>query len=318
MFKKKPALDANEVSSEIVLSSIQKILKQSRRTDAWFKVLVIGYVLTVSMMIFKGDASSVVGKTEAHVAIVPIHGEISSDQNSALTVTKELRSAFENEHSQFVLLDMNSPGGSPTQSDIIYEEVNRLKQLHDKPVYAVVGDLCASGCYYISSAADLIYINKASMVGSIGVKMGSFNFHRLIETYGVSRMDVTAGEHKLLMDPFQPVNADAMKHLETYVIGPTYERFKEVVIQGRGDRIDPQNSELFSGLIWTGPEAVSRGLADGYGDVWTVSREYFNGEITDDNLIWYQQPVSGLKALFAHAASALSKEVSAMKFATLN
>jgi ClpP class serine protease len=109
-----------------------------------------------------------------------------------------------------------------------------------------------------------------------------------------------------------------MKHLETYVIGPTYERFKEVVIQGRGDRIDPQNSELFSGLIWTGPEAVSRGLADGYGDVWTVSREYFNGEITDDNLIWYQQPVSGLKALFAHAASALSKEVSAMKFATLN
>jgi protease-4 len=191
-----------------------------------------------------------------------------------------LRNAFEDKNTVGVILRINSPGGSPVQSGYINDEIKRLREKYpDIPFYAVISDIGASGAYYIAVAADKIYADKASIIGSIGVRMDSFGFVDAMRTIGVERRLLTAGEHKALLDPFSPEDPVAIEHIQE-MLDQIHQQFVAVVKEGRGDRLK-ENPELFSGLIWTGEEAVQLGLVDELGSASYVAREV----IKEDNLV---------------------------------
>ena len=172
---------------------------------------------------------------------------------------------------------MNTPGGSPVQSDYIYREIKRLKGEHpDTPIYAVVSDICASGGYYIAAAADKIYVNPASIVGSIGVIMNGFGFVDTMNKYGIERRLITAGEHKAMLDPFSPADAEEKAHMKGLIL-QVHQQFIQSVKAGRGDRLK-DNPDLFSGLVWTGEESVKLGLADDIGSAGSVARDIIGEE----------------------------------------
>lgn len=214
-----------------------------------------------------------------HSALIEITGEIdsSSSRASVDTVLPALQDAFADPGSVGVVLRMNSPGGSPVQSAIINDEIRRLRALHPaKPLYVVVEDMCASGCYYIAAAADRIYVSQGSIVGSIGVLMSSFGFAGLMDKLGIERRLMTAGENKAMMDPFQPENP---KHraLTQSMLDDIHQQFIDAVKTGRGKRLKP-SPEVFSGLFWTGNKAIALGLADGLGTVESVARDVLKAE----------------------------------------
>ena len=227
-----------------------------------------------------GDTNiSHVNLNEKHTALVELNGVISDkDEANADSVVTALRDAFDNEHSAGVILRINSPGGSPVQSGYIYDEIRRLREKHpDTPLYAVVTDICASGGYYIASAADKIYADKASIVGSIGVRMDNFGFVEAIDKLGVERRTLTAGENKALLDPFLPENEKAKAHMQT-MLDEIHQQFIDSVKKGRGDRLDTTVEGIFSGLIWTGQAAVNIGLVDELGSSSHVAREVIGEE----------------------------------------
>jgi len=212
-----------------------------------------------------------------HTAVVDIKGEIASGaEASAEYVVASLRSAFEDEGAQAVVLLINSPGGSPVQAGIINDEITRLKGLHGKKVYAVVEETCASAAYYIAAAADDIYVDKASLVGSIGVLMDGFGFTGLMEKLGIERRLMTAGANKAMLDPFSPQDEAQRAYIQT-MLGEIHTQFIEVVKKGRGDRLK-ENGDTFSGLVWNGQQAVALGLADGLGNLDYVAREIVKAE----------------------------------------
>ena len=212
-----------------------------------------------------------------HTAVVDIKGEIASGaEASAEYVVASLRSAFEDEGAQAVVLLINSPGGSPVQAGIINDEITRLKGIHDKKVYAVVEETCASAAYYIAAAADDIYVDKASLVGSIGVLMDGFGFTGLMEKLGIERRLVTAGANKAMLDPFSPQDEAQRAYIQA-MLGEIHAQFIEVVKKGRGDRLK-ENGDTFSGLVWNGQQAVALGLADGLGNLDYVAREIVKAE----------------------------------------
>ena len=185
--------------------------------------------------------------------------------------------AFSDTASVGVILRMNSPGGSPVQSAIVNDEITRLRKLHPtKPVYVVVEDMCASGCYYIAAAADRIYVSQASIVGSIGVLMSSFGFTGLMDKLGVERRLMTAGENKAMMDPFSP-SSTKHKEFTQATLTEIHQQFIAAVRAGRGKRLK-ETPEIFSGLFWTGAHAITLGLADGLGTVDSVARDVFKAE----------------------------------------
>ena len=196
---------------------------------------------------------------------------------SAEKITGALRDAFKNKNTQGVILRINSPGGSPVQSGIINDEMRRLRGKYpNTPLYVVVEDICASGGYFVAASADKIYVNKASLVGSIGVLMDGFGFTGGMEKLGVERRLLAAGENKGFMDPFSPVDPK-QKEFALGMLAEIHQQFIAVVKQGRGKRLK-DNSEVFSGLIWTGQQAVELGLADGYGSVESVARDVIKAE----------------------------------------
>lgn len=212
-----------------------------------------------------------------HTAVVEIKGEIASGaEASAENVVAALRSAFDDEGAVAVVLLINSPGGSPVQAGIINDEITRLKSLHDKKVYAVVEETCASAAYYIAAAADNIYVDKASLVGSIGVLMDGFGFTGLMEKLGIERRLMTAGDNKGLLDPFSPQNESQRLFMQN-LLAEIHNQFIEVVKKGRGDRLK-ETPETFSGLVWNGQQAVTLGLADGLGNLDYVAREIVKAE----------------------------------------
>ncbi|AOF86289.1 serine dehydrogenase ase family protein [Hydrogenophaga sp. RAC07] len=212
-----------------------------------------------------------------HTAVVEIKGEIASDSEaSAENIVAALRSAFDDEGAQAVVLLINSPGGSPVQAGIINDEITRLKGLHDKKVYAVVEETCASAAYYIAAAADNIYVDKASLVGSIGVLMDGFGFTGLMEKLGIERRLMTAGDNKGLLDPFSPQDESQRQFMQN-LLAEIHTQFIEVVKKGRGDRLK-ETPETFSGLVWNGQQAVALGLADGLGNLDYVAREVVKAE----------------------------------------
>jgi protease-4 len=216
-------------------------------------------------------------KSLPHTAVIEIKGEIASDGDaSAETVVAAMRSAFEDSGAQGIVLLINSPGGSPVQAGIINDEIKRLRAKYKKPVYAVVEESCASAAYYIAAATDRIFVDKASIVGSIGVLMDGFGFTGLMEKLGVERRLMTAGENKGFLDPFSP-QTEKQRAFAQGMLDQVHKQFIDVVKSGRGKRLK-DSPELFSGLFWTGQQAVDMGLADQLGNLDFVAREVVKAE----------------------------------------
>lgn len=271
----------NSWEREIVTQLAESSLKEQRRARRWgvlFKSLTFAYIAVIIYMF--GNASlSEIHMSEKHTALVELNGIIAdTERANADSIITALRDAFENENSAGVILRINSPGGSPVQSGYIYDEIRRLREINpDTPLYAVVTDICASGGYYIASAADKIYADKASIVGSIGVRMDNFGFVDAIKKLGVERRTLTAGENKALLDPFLPVNEKAKKHMQV-MLTEIHEQFINAVKTGRGERLDTSVDGLFSGLIWTGEAAVTVGLVDELASSSHVARDVIGEE----------------------------------------
>jgi protease-4 len=256
-------------------------LKEQRRARRWgifFKLLTFAYLtfLLIMFLDWRGDAERLTGAK--HTALVDVIGVIDSKGNaSADNVTGALQSAFKDKNTQGVILRINSPGGSPVQAGIIYDEIRRLRAKHpDLPMYAVVEDVCASGGYYIASAADKIYVDKASLVGSIGVLMDQFGFVETLEKLGVERRVLTAGENKAFLDPFAPMQPAHVEHAKK-LLGEIHAQFIDVVKKGRGTRLK-ESPEIFSGLMWSGATSIELGLSDAFGSVDYVAREVIKAE----------------------------------------
>ncbi|MEW5973716.1 MAG: signal peptide peptidase SppA [Pseudomonadota bacterium] len=252
--------------------------RRARRWGIFFKLLGFGYLLFILVMMFRDGPAEDRLATQPHTALVTLEGPImEGSPGGAETIIKGLRKAFENKHAQGVVLRINSPGGSPVQSGYIYDEIRRLRAKHpDKPLYAVIADIGASGGYYVAAAADAIYADKASIVGSIGVRMDGFGVVEAMKKLGIEHRELTAGEHKSLMSPFKPVDPAEKAHMES-LLGDVHAQFMDVVRKGRGERLK-ETPELFSGLVWTGEQAVGLGLVDGLGGVDYVAREIVKAE----------------------------------------
>ena len=250
--------------------------RSARRWKIINRLITLGLFLLVVWLVFGLGQT---GKTPSarHTAMVEIKGEISSESEaSAELVVAAIRNAFEDAGAQAVVLLINSPGGSPVQAGIINDEIRRLKAQHDKPVYAVVEEACASAAYYIAVSADRIYVDKASIVGSIGVLMDGFGFTGLMDKLGVERRLMTAGDNKGFLDPFSPQTEKQRAYAQA-MLDQIHKQFIGVVKEGRGKRLK-ETPDMFSGLFWTGQQAVELGLADQLGNLDYVAREVVQAE----------------------------------------
>ena len=244
------------------------------RVAMWLLWLVVFAALAGSLLSDRVHSNAPAGP---HTALVEVRGEIAADSEaSAELLVAALKEAFEDDGAQAVVLRINSPGGSPVQAGIVYDEIKRLKALHNKKVYAVVEEVCASGAYYIAAAADEIYTDKASVVGSIGVLMDSFGFTGVMEKYGIERRLLTAGANKGLGDPFSPLTDEQRAYLQS-TLDQIHQQFIAVVREGRGDRLK-ETPDTFSGLFWNGEQAIQMGLADHLGSIDHVAREVVHAE----------------------------------------
>jgi protease-4 len=255
-------------------------LNEQRRTRRWgifFKFLLFIYLFALLFYVpLQWDSEKItVGK---HTALVELDGVISSDgPASADHIVSGLRAAFEDSNTVGVILRINSPGGSPVQSDYIFDEIKRLRGLYpDIKLYAVITDMCASGGYYVAAAADEIYANKSSIVGSIGVLMNGFGFVGGMEKLGIERRLLTAGEHKGLMDPFSPLKGEDVRHVQG-LLNNVHQQFIAKVKAGRGERLS-DSPDLFTGLFWDGEQGLKLGLIDGFGSSSYVAREIIGAE----------------------------------------
>ena len=258
-----------------LLAGVQE-QRRARRWGIFFKVLTFCYLITVLVLftpLLDMERTAVSGS--GYTALIDVRGVIADkEEASADNLVTSLQAAFEDPKVKGVVLRINSPGGSPVQSGYVYDEIRRLRGLHpDTKVYAVISDLGASGAYYIASAADEIYADKASLVGSIGVTAAGFGFVGAMDKLGIQRRAYTSGEHKAFLDPFEPEKPDETKFWQG-VLNVTHEQFIASVKQGRGDRLkDKEHPELFSGLVWTGQQALPLGLIDGLGNASSVARD---------------------------------------------
>ena len=261
-------------SGEAMERVLTELIRDRRAERRWRSVFRLAWLLVAIALIWaltptRGLSTAPAGP---HTALVDLRGEIQAEGlASAEALMGGLREAFSNPNARAVVLRINSPGGSPVQAGLVNDEIRRLKDLHQKKVYAVVEEICASGAYYIAVAADEIYVDKASLVGSIGVLMEGFGFVDLMGKLGVERRLITAGENKGMLDPFTPQSAREREHTQA-LINQIHQQFISVVKEGRGARLKA-TPDTFSGLFWNGEEAVRLGLADAVGSVDFVARE---------------------------------------------
>ncbi|MSQ60522.1 MAG: S49 family peptidase [Betaproteobacteria bacterium] len=252
--------------------------RRARRWGIFFKLVGFGYLIVVLVI-----ASGWMGGRDSkrpgrHTALVEVHGVIQAQgEASADRVNQALKDAFEDEKTVGVVMRINSPGGSPVQAGQINSEIKRLRGLHPNvPLYAVVDDICASGGYYVAAAADKIFVDQASIVGSIGVLMDGFGFTGTMEKLGVERRLITAGENKGFLDPFSAINPSHKAYAEQ-LLKEIHSQFVQVVRQGRGQRLK-ESPELFSGLVWSGRQSIAMGLADSMGSLDSVARDVIKAE----------------------------------------
>src|SRR5512135_1533327 len=260
------------VLEKLAMSAIQE-QRRARHWGIFFKVLTFGYLFFLLFLFMGWSGGKVDGSLGKHTALIDLEGIISADSNAnADNLIASLQDAFKDKNTAGVLLRCNSPGGSPVQAGLVNDEIRRQRAMHPEiPLYVVVEDMCASGGYYIAAAADKIYVNKASIVGSIGVLMDGFGFTGTMQKLGVERRLMTAGENKGFMDPFSPRNPK-QEEFTKKMLEDIHQQFIDVVRQGRGKRLK-ETPEIFSGLFWTGDKAVKMGLADDFGSVDSVARD---------------------------------------------
>jgi protease-4 len=252
--------------------------RNARRWSIFFKLLGFAYLLTLLVLLVDWGAIGSDRKAGRHTALIELHGVIKAKgDTNADDVISALQAAFDDKGTAGVVLRINSPGGSPVQAGIITDEIYRLRAKHaDKPLYAVVEDVCASGGYYVASAADRIFVDKASIVGSIGVLMDGFGFTGSMDKLGVERRLLTAGESKGFLDPFSPQNEAHKIHAQS-MLNDIHRQFIDVVRKGRGQRLK-EIPEMFSGLMWTGARSIELGLADDFGTIDSVARDIIKAE----------------------------------------
>lgn len=294
-----------------------RALDEQRRARQWSTLIRLLW-LTLLFLIVAGALGWIGGSSREpiragkHTALVDLRGVIGIESRaSADKVMAALESAFKDRHTKGVVLRINSPGGSPVQSGYINDEIRRLRAKYpDIPIHAVVQDLCASGGYYVAVAAERIFVDKASLVGSIGVIMGGFGFTGAMEKLGIDRRAYTSGENKDFLDPFAPENPAHREHAKR-MLGEIHQQFIKVVKEGRGERLKDA-PEIFSGLVWTGERAVELGLVDGFGSLDSVARDVIKAErvvdfTPEEN---YLELLS--KRLGAGAADSVSRALSEM------
>jgi protease IV len=275
----KPVADQSATHAlleKLVMANLEE-RKAQRRSRNFSRTVWLIILFLVAWALFGRGCTNKSGSTTPHTAVVEIKGEIASGADaSAENVIAGLRAAFEESSSQAVVLLINSPGGSPVQAGILNDEILRLKAKYKKPVYAVVEESCASAAYYIAVSADKIFVDKASIVGSIGVLMDGFGFTELMDKVGVERRLMTAGENKGFLDPFSPQTAQH-KAFAQAMLNEVHKQFIDVVKKGRGARLK-ETPETFSGLFWSGQQAVELGLADDLKNLDAVARDVVKAE----------------------------------------
>ena len=293
-------------------------LREQTRARRWrigFMLFFIVYLTVVTIVAFSRSSGGfgVGGEAdgEKHTAVVRVSGVIASgEEGGSEIVIAGLKAAFEHEDTAGIVLEINSPGGSPVQAAYIYDEIQRLRQEHDSiPIHAVVVDIAASGGYFVAAAADKIYVNQSSLVGSIGVRMDAFGFVDLMKKIGVERRLLTAGENKGIFDPFLPEQADQKAHLQS-MLDEVHAHFINAVREGRGDRL-VETEGIFSGLIWSGETALSLGLVDAYGSTRSVAREF-----GAENIVDFTPPASLLARLADHIGSSAGRSIGTQIFGT--
>lgn len=266
-----------QILEKAVLASVEE-QRRTRRWGIFFKFLTFAYLLFVIVAMGKScstASSSSTDSTSAHLAVVDIVGTIAADEKSVNSedTVKSLKKAFENKQSKAVILNINSPGGSPVQSDEIWQEIQYLKKAHaDKKLYAVIGDTGASGAYYIASAADEIIVNPSSLVGSIGVIMPNYGVNGLMQKLGVEDRTMTSGENKAILSMTQPVDPAQKAHVQA-LLDNVHDHFINAVKKGRGAKLKSTDPAIFSGLFWSGEQAVGLGIADRFGSINSLKRE---------------------------------------------
>lgn len=272
----KEAINWERNAIEKLLSDSIKEQRAKRRWGIFFKLASLVVVLlifgTSKLFNFSGSEDE---NHKPHVALIKVEGAIMANTDaSADNVNKALEKAFQEKNTVGIIMLINSPGGSPVQAGRIHDEMLRLKELFPtKPIHVVVDEMCASGGYYIAAAANNIYVDKASVVGSIGVVMSGFGFNELLHKIGVERRLMTAGKNKAFMDPFSP-QSEQQKQYVQQILDEVHQQFIKVVKDGRGTRLK-ENEDIFTGLIWTGSKAIELGLADDYGSVDSVAKTIF-------------------------------------------
>ncbi len=304
-------MDESEIKNEnwernllenLALASI----REQRRARLWgifFKTLTFLYLFALLFAATDWIDDGKVRLAEKHTALIDLRGVIVPDSaSSADKINGSLQSAFKDKNTQGVILRINSPGGSPVQAGYINDEIKRLRTKYpDIPIYAVIGDVCASGGYYVAVATDKIFVDKASLVGSIGVLMDGFGFAGTLEKLGIERRLLTAGENKGFLDPFTPLDPAQKEHART-LLKEIHEQFITVVQQGRGERLK-DDPKIFSGIVWTGQKSIDLGLADGMGDAEYVAREIVKAETLVDFT-----PREGFSDLFAKRLGKIALE----------
>ena len=290
-----------ETLEKLAFSTLKEQTKR-RRWGIFFKLLTFAYLTFLIFTVFEWSGNGDLIAEGKHTALVDLDGVIDAKGDaSADKIISALQSAFKDKDTKGVILRINSPGGSPVQAAIINDEVRRLRGLYPHtPLYVVVEDICASGGYFVAVAADKIYVNKASLIGSIGVLMDGFGFTGTMQKLGVERRLLTAGENKGFLDPYSPEDPKQKEYAQS-MLDDIHQQFIDVVKRGRGKRLK-DDPEMFSGLIWTGQKAVALGLADGYGSVESVARDVIKAE----NIVDYTEksnPVERIAKRFGATAA---------------
>ncbi len=267
-----------EVIEKLAFAAISE-QKKTRRWGIFFKGLMFAYlVVLLGLAVYPKIKSDLNTTDNNHTAVIDIVGVIAEDKDTnAADIIESLRNAVKDDHTKGIILHSNSPGGSPVQSSYIYEEIKKIKKEHPKlPIYAVVSDICASGCYYIASASDKIFVNPSSLVGSIGVLMDGFGFVDIMQKLGVERRLLTAGAHKAMLDPFSPPKEDETRYMQT-LLDQVHQQFISAVKAGRGNRLK-ETPDMFSGLVWTGEAGVKLGVVDAFGNDDFVAKTLIGAE----------------------------------------
>ncbi len=268
----------HNVIEKIALASIKEQAR-ARKWGIFFKSLFFIYLFGFfAMSIYPKVKANWGGEGNYHTAVIDISDAIAEDKDAnAADIIESLRDAVKDDQTKGIILHSNSPGGSPVQSNYVYQEIRNIKKAHpDLPIYAVVSDICASGCYYIASATDKIFVNPSSLIGSIGVIMDGFGFVDTMKKIGIERRLLTAGAHKAMLDPFSPPKADETKFMQA-LINQVHQQFITAVKNGRGDRLK-ETPDMFSGLVWTGEESINNGISDAYGNDDEVAKNTIGAE----------------------------------------